>query len=63
MWNSDELNSSQIAYFFLTNGKTDETGDETVFLTNGRLKKSLGDKIFISSPTMIVLWQNLFHYL
>ena len=45
--------------FFLTNSIGDKTGDKT----KGRHKKSPGDKISISSPIVIILWQKLFRHL
>ena len=43
--------------FFLTNGIGDEMGDEMISSTKGRHKKSPSDKIFISSPIVIILLQ------
>ena len=49
--------------FFLTNDIGDKTGDKIISSTKGRHKKSPRDKIFISSPIVIVLWRNLFRHL
>ena len=57
----DKLNSSHIVSFF--SQMIDKTGDEIIFSIKGRHKKSPGDKILISLPVVIVLWQNLFRHL